>query len=365
MYTTSPAAIEQPIALDETLTFYTSADSPITVQTVQLSLKPTNHQVCVLTIAVSSEQYQQIYQEKIFHLDATTYQTDASFHTDCVIRLEIYLDPKQVPRWAESSYPETTTDYLTLLQQNDLADTSLYFTEYWFCQRVYQIQNDREVGYRTLWAYANPAQVNQLTTSGTEATAVIANLFKQVAAMTQTAMQQELPDWQQRLENLFDEVTVEFDRSDATSISEVVAAFFDADDWEYVQIDAGVLQLAFIGNSGRWTCLANCNDAAQQFVFYSLYPFPIPADRRSLIAEFLTRANDRLLIGNFELDFSDGEVRYKTSIDVEGDRLTPALLNSIVYTNVLTMDTYLPGITAVMQGERSPLDAIAQIEADD
>jgi hypothetical protein len=29
-----------------------------------------------------------------------------------------------------------------------------------------------------------------------------------------------------------------------------------------------------------------------------------------------------MIIGNFEMDFEDGEIRYKTSIDVEDDSLS-------------------------------------------
>jgi len=42
--------------------------------------------------------------------------------------------------------------------------------------------------------------------------------------------------------------------------------------------------------------------------------------------KFLTRANYGMMIGNFEMDFTDGEIRYKTSIDVEGDKLSSALI---------------------------------------
>jgi len=35
------------------------------------------------------------------------------------------------------------------------------------------------------------------------------------------------------------------------------------------------------------------------------------------VNEFLTRANYGLNIGNFEMDFQDGEIRFKTAIDVE------------------------------------------------
>ncbi len=64
----------------------------------------------------------------------------------------------------------------------------------------------------------------------------------------------------------------------------------------------------------------------------------------------------------FALDFSDGEIRYKTSLDVEADRLTPTLVKQLIHANVLTLDNYLPGILAVMEGVSSPEEAIAAVE---
>ena len=80
------------------------------------------------------------------------------------------------------------------------------------------------------------------------------------------------------------------------------------------------------------------------------------------MAEFLTRANYGLIIGNFEMDLTDGEVRYKTGIDVEGDRLSAALVKNLVYANVLTMDQYLPGIMRLIYADVSPAEAIVQVE---
>ncbi|NEQ30985.1 MAG: YbjN domain-containing protein [Leptolyngbya sp. SIO4C5] len=68
-------------------------------------------------------------------------------------------------------------------------------------------------------------------------------------------------------------------------------------------------------------------------------------------------------VGNFELDFSDGEIRYKTSLDVEGDRLSQASIKQLVYTNVFTMDRYLPGIEAVIKYGTNAEAAIALVES--
>jgi len=125
-----------------------------------------------------------------------------------------------------------------------------------------------------------------------------------------------------------------------------------------------MLQLAFRGDNGNWLCYAEPRDQFAQFVFYSVCPANAPEERRLPVAEFLTRANYGLVLGNFELDMDDGEIRYKTSIDVGEDELSVAMVKSAVYMNVLMMDRYLPGIMATIYGGVSPADAIAQIETE-
>lgn len=70
-----------------------------------------------------------------------------------------------------------------------------------------------------------------------------------------------------------------------------------------------------------------------------------------------------MIIGNFELNFDDGEIRYKTSIDVKNNFLNSETIKQLVYTNVRMMDQYLPGITSVISGKMSPEEAIHLIES--
>ncbi len=146
-------------------------------------------------------------------------------------------------------------------------------------------------------------------------------------------------------------------------IFDAIVRFFREDNWYFEQLPGKpILRLGFRGNNGSWNCYAQAREAQQQFVFYSILDVNVPPNRRQAMAEFLTRANYGLVIGNFEMDFNDGEVRYKTSIDVEGDRLTSALIKQMVYINVLMMDRYLPGIMKVAFGNADPAQAIAEIE---
>lgn len=146
-------------------------------------------------------------------------------------------------------------------------------------------------------------------------------------------------------------------------ILDAVMSFFREDEWYFEQV-AGkpILRMGFRGKNGTWHCYAQAREEQQQFVFYSVLDTNVPEDRRLAMADFLTRANYGLIIGNFEMDFRDGEVRYKTSIDVEGDQLSSPLIKQMVYINVLMMDRYLPGIMSVAYGGGDPARAIAAIE---
>lgn len=149
----------------------------------------------------------------------------------------------------------------------------------------------------------------------------------------------------------------------SSPIFNVVLDFFARENWPTHQLNGEpVLQVNFKGNNGRWGCLAQAREAEYQFVFYSVCPANTPPEKRAAMAEFITRANYGLSLGNFEMDFNDGEVRFKTAIDTEYVPLNLAIVKQLVYTNLLIMDRYWPGIMAVMYGNALPAEAIAQVE---
>ncbi|MGE5602853.1 MAG: YbjN domain-containing protein [Nitrososphaerales archaeon] len=146
---------------------------------------------------------------------------------------------------------------------------------------------------------------------------------------------------------------------------EAVDAFFTEDGWSFEQMpERPILRLPFQGKGGRWNCYAQIRVTrdVEQILFYSVLPLNVPADKLSAIAEFITRANYGMALGNFELDYNDGEVRYKTSIDVTDTEITSNLLRPLIYTNVLMMDKYMSGLMAVVYADVSPAEAVKQIE---
>lgn len=142
----------------------------------------------------------------------------------------------------------------------------------------------------------------------------------------------------------------------------VVRRFFSEESWAIEERpDTSSIRVHYQGTHGHWTCLAQVRHQ-HQFLFYSLIPDPVEPAHAFAIAELITRINHGLPIGNFELDFLKGEIRYKTSIDVEGDRLSVPLVRQMIHANLTVTDKYLPAIRMVASGGMTPMNVIAQID---
>jgi hypothetical protein len=142
-----------------------------------------------------------------------------------------------------------------------------------------------------------------------------------------------------------------------------IVAFLKENNWPVSELDEeSMLRTGFAGDNGEWNCYFKVREEQEQILFYSLFPINAKQAVRMAMAEFLTRANYALAIGNFEMDFDDGEIRYKTSADVEGIELQPIFIKNLVHSNVVIMDRYLPGIMAVASGTTTPEEAIAMVE---
>ena len=139
--------------------------------------------------------------------------------------------------------------------------------------------------------------------------------------------------------------------------------FFTGDEWGPEQIeDQPVLKMDFEGDNGKWTFLAFAYDESERVVFASALPVEVTEDKFADAAEFITRANFGMEIGNFEMDYSDGSVQFRTSVDIEGGELTPKMIQNLAYVNVTVTDQYLPGLVMVLEGDATPEEAIDHVE---
>ena len=199
-------------------------------------------------------------------------------------------------------------------------------------------------------------EINRRTENNAELD-VSKKIRERIASETAKKMNPLFAEIEDSISSEIEEITKE------ENIYQTIINFFNQEDWEFQESsDKQALTLGFQGKNGKWNCFAKVREQQRQFLFYSVLPIQAEENKLANIAEFITRANYGMAIGNFELDFTDGEIRYKTSIDVDGDRLNFDLFRNLVYTNVMMMDEYLPGIMSVIQGEMEAEEAILRVE---
>ena len=93
--------------------------------------------------------------------------------------------------------------------------------------------------------------------------------------------------------------------------------------------------------------------SASHFVLYLYHPLTILEPLRHTTAEFICRANYGLPIGNFEMDFSDGELRYKVGLPMLDKPLTRGqfgqsldiLINTLVYYHTPLIRSLYDGVS--------------------
>jgi hypothetical protein len=143
----------------------------------------------------------------------------------------------------------------------------------------------------------------------------------------------------------------------------ILQKYFHQPKWRTAAIEQRTaLRLQYFGESGRYTCVAQERAESGQLVFYIYFPKPVPPGRRKAITEFITRANFGLVVGNFELDLIDGELRYKANLDLEGEIPTMGLIHRVVSASTATVERYAPGIEKVLRRRQSPAEAIDEID---
>lgn len=83
----------------------------------------------------------------------------------------------------------------------------------------------------------------------------------------------------------------------------------------------------------EWGCLLRFFEREQLLAVYSIFPFSVPDTHRGEMLAVLAYLNYDLVIGNLELDVHDGEVRFKTSLDLEVTGLSELVLSYLLQSN--------------------------------
>lgn len=152
---------------------------------------------------------------------------------------------------------------------------------------------------------------------------------------------------------------------DEQELLDQVIAYFQLRGWPIAQHDSlPMVRMEFATDQAEGTMFVQITPGRRRVVAYAALPDRVPADRRSDVAELLVRANGALTIGNFDLDLDEGEIRFRSGLDLGATPLTDELIDPLVQSCLVSVGDVAPAISEVTAGRRSPKDAIEAVWRD-
>ena len=101
------------------------------------------------------------------------------------------------------------------------------------------------------------------------------------------------------------------------------------------------------------------------FQIYITIPIATTDEKfRPLVAEFVTRANHRIVIGHFDFDIDEGKLRYHIGHPFGERGLDEDTVGRLFSTAMGTADRYFPALMRTLVGGETPADAVYLAELD-
>lgn len=152
----------------------------------------------------------------------------------------------------------------------------------------------------------------------------------------------------------------------SNELADLVKKFLVDDDWHFsFDENTGVFEFGLRVKSKIKKINYIVDVHKDEIVVYGMCP--IGADHTDSnmmvqMAEFLCRANYGLKNGCFELDFRDGEIRYKSFIDCEDVMPSNEVIKNSIYCTAAMFKRYAPGIVDIIFAGSSAEEVIAKCE---
>ncbi|MDA8229040.1 MAG: YbjN domain-containing protein [Desulfitobacterium hafniense] len=135
--------------------------------------------------------------------------------------------------------------------------------------------------------------------------------------------------------------------------------FLVDDGWEFEFDDRNeIFRLEVSGLNSEFICFIIADEEQESLICNTYIHEQIPFHKRSEICEFMNRLNYELANGNFEMDMEDGEVRFRTYLDLEGSQPSKEQVLNLIWTGSQIFDTYFPGFMKIINEDYTSLDAV-------
>lgn len=147
---------------------------------------------------------------------------------------------------------------------------------------------------------------------------------------------------------------------------ELIKNFFEKGKWKYsckeydethVVFSSGVNMNNAIGNLRIFVVVRQ-----DYYIVNVLLNSAVEKRYYNQVAEYLHRANYGMNNGNFEFDFEDGEIRYKTYVNFEGVQLSDNVVADSILVPIFMFDKYGKNLLRLMLGEANAKELVEEAE---
>ena len=147
-------------------------------------------------------------------------------------------------------------------------------------------------------------------------------------------------------------------------IATKIKDFFEKNEWKYLFDEKHSVfnfGLSMGGNLGSLDFYIIVKD--DSYTVYAILNNKAELDNINQVAEYLHRANYGLRVGNFELDYDDGEIRYKNYVDADMVEINEKNIMMSIFIPADMFNKYGKGLLEVIIGKATPKEMIDIIES--
>ena len=156
----------------------------------------------------------------------------------------------------------------------------------------------------------------------------------------------------------------------STKIADAIQEFLHDDDWHYTfREEKGTFHFSLSTHSRLNTVDYFIAVREDHYRVLCVSPLSVNTDdaqELARMAEFITRANYGMTRGCFEMDYRDGEIRFRMTVDCDGDAVpTQEIVKNSVYIPASMFNRYGSGMVHTMFSDLNPAAIVRACEAED
>lgn len=135
------------------------------------------------------------------------------------------------------------------------------------------------------------------------------------------------------------------------AIARCITDYLDADDWNY-QLDEQKelirMNLTLNNKMKKVSIIIDLRD--DKYLVFMSYPLGADKEDRVTMSDLLNRINYTLMFGCFEMDNSDGEVRFRLAVDCEDSLPSREIVKNSIMRAAASCQKYGNAIVQVVMG---------------